>query len=74
MRIFCATWQFTDRHLKQTHCDIVAEVRPNELVIIGGNVGSAVEKQRIHTNDAGFIESTGGIDDFFAVIRIRTDL
>jgi hypothetical protein len=42
-----ATYENTDDGFKATHCDIVTEVRPNELTVIGGNVGNTVGKKTV---------------------------
>jgi peptidoglycan hydrolase-like protein with peptidoglycan-binding domain len=49
-----------------THCDIVTNVRPGELSVIGGNVDNSVSQKRVPIDPAGRIRSPS----HFAVIRI----
>lgn len=70
-----ATYDNIDDGFRATHCDIVTEVRPGGLTVIGGNVGNTVgKKTSVRTDAQGFISLTGKQKRFFAVIRIRTDL
>lgn len=47
----------------QTHCDIVTEVRDNEIVTIGGNVSDTVKITKVSTSN-GYINKSG----YFAII------
>jgi len=49
----------------KTHCDIVIEVRPGQLVTVGGNVRNSVSQTKVHTDANGFIQDPA----YFAVIR-----
>jgi hypothetical protein len=69
-----ATYDNIDDGFKASHCDIVTEVRPNELTVIGGNVGNTVGKTIVRTDNGGRVMLTGGQSNFFAILRIRTDL
>ena len=48
-----------------THCDIVTELRPGQLVTIGGNVSQSVKHTNVPINPDGFITKSG----YFAVLR-----
>lgn len=52
----------------KTHCDIVTEVKPGQLTVIGGNVSNSV-KARVVPTDSG-----GNISDprYFAVVAIQS--
>lgn len=49
-----------------THCDIVTEVRPGSLTVVGGNVNNSVARKTRRTDANGRIAEP----DYFAVIRI----
>ncbi|HSM56586.1 MAG TPA: DUF2272 domain-containing protein [Candidatus Sulfomarinibacteraceae bacterium] len=68
-----ATYENIDDGFKASHCDIVTEVRPGQLTVIGGNVGDTVGKKTVRTDNKGFIDRNGRQRRFFAVIRIRTE-
>jgi hypothetical protein len=63
---------------RETHGDIVVEVRANDVVVIGGNAGASsdtVARRNYPLDTSGFIQSTGGgNNDHFAIIRIVTDM
>jgi hypothetical protein len=42
----------------KSHCDIVVAVRPNEIDVIGGNVGNSVTLKTLRTNALGQIVDT----------------
>ena len=50
----------------KTHCDIVTEVRPSNLTLVGGNVNNSVARKTLRSNTNGRIAEP----DYFAVIRI----
>lgn len=43
-----------------SHTDLVVEVRPNEIDVIGGNVSDSVTKKTLRTDDRGFL-----VDDHY---------
>jgi hypothetical protein len=58
-----------------SHCDIVVEVDPGVLSVIGGNVGDAVTLKHVPVSDTGLLAAADGtpIDtryDWFVVIRV----
>ncbi len=70
----------------ESHTDIVVKLdRPNNRVItVGGNVGDRVARRIVTINQQGYVDinatwqiegtnSTGSQDQFFALIRVRTD-
>ena len=50
----------------KTHCDIVTEVQPGRIAIVGGNVSDSVKQRSLKTNADGRIAAPG----YFAVIRV----
>jgi hypothetical protein len=58
-----------DSEFRAAHCDIVTEVRPGELRVIGGNVGQTVGAKRIRTDPDGRLSLDRDQARFFAVIR-----
>jgi uncharacterized protein DUF2272/tail lysozyme len=58
-----------DPQTRATHCDIVVDVAPGRLRVIGGNVGQTVGEKRISTLPDGRLSLTGAQSRFFAVIR-----
>ena len=64
-----------ERQNRATHGDIVTEVRPGSLRVIGGNVDQAVEakdaKRSIRTLPDGRIALDGTQARYFAVVRCR---
>jgi hypothetical protein len=48
-----------------THCDVVTEVRPREVVSIGGNVSQSVARTIVPLDQGGRVSKSG----YFAVIR-----
>jgi hypothetical protein len=37
------------------HCDIIVDVQPHEILVIGGNVGNSVTKRPLGLSDSGFV-------------------
>jgi len=60
-----------DPKARATHCDIVTEVRPGSLRVIGGNVNQNVDAKPIRTLPDGRLALDGKQSRFFAVIRCR---
>ena len=60
-----------DSQSRATHCDIVTEVRPGSLRVIGGNVNQNVDAKTIRTLPDGRLELDGNQARFFAVLRCR---
>ena len=52
----------------KTHCDIVVDVQPKALSVIGGNVSNSVCRRTVHTDDQGRVTEP----HVFAVIRVGT--
>ena len=50
----------------KTHCDLVTEVRPGSLTVVGGNVNNSVARKTRRTDARGRITEP----NYFAVIRI----
>jgi peptidoglycan hydrolase-like protein with peptidoglycan-binding domain len=50
----------------KTHCDVVCEVRPGELITVGGNVSNSVTVTRVKTDGRGYISDP----NYFAVIHL----
>jgi peptidoglycan hydrolase-like protein with peptidoglycan-binding domain len=49
-----------------THCDIVTDVKPGSIAVIGGNVSQSVARKTVPTDSSGRIT----VRDYFAVIRV----
>ncbi len=60
-----ATYENIRRGMK-THCDIVTEVQPGQLITIGGNVSNSVSKTQVKTDTEGYV----GDPRYFAVIKL----
>ncbi len=60
-----------DPKSRATHCDIVTEVRPGALRVIGGNVHQNVDAKPIRTLPDGRLALDGKQARFFAVLRCR---
>jgi hypothetical protein len=54
---------------RATHCDIVVEVRPGRIQVIGGNVGQTVGEKPLRTLPDGRLILTGPQSAFFAIVR-----
>ena len=54
------------------HCDLVTEVRPGEVDIIGGNVGNSVTKRTLALDASGLLRaSTSGGETLFGLMKCR---
>jgi hypothetical protein len=54
------------------HCDLVIEVRPGEVDIIGGNVGDSVTKRTVALDANGFLRaSISGGETLFGLMKCR---
>jgi hypothetical protein len=60
-----ATYENIRRGMK-THCDIVIDVQPGQLITIGGNVKDSVSKTTVNTDTNGYITDPR----YFAVIKL----
>ncbi|MEV5961055.1 phage tail tip lysozyme [Kribbella sp. NPDC051952] len=56
----------------KTHCDVVTEVRPGQIRVIGGNVSQTVGEKLLRTRPDGKLDLSGNQSRFFAVIRCRS--
>lgn len=61
-----------DPQMRPTHCDVVTEVEPGRIRVIGGNVGQTVGEKWLRTLPNGRLDLTGTQSNFFAVIRCRS--
>lgn len=61
-----------ETQLRATHCDIVTEVRPGELRVIGGNLSQSVGAKKIRTQPNGFVSLDGPQARIFAILRCRS--
>ena len=52
----------------KTHCDIVVDVKPGTLTVVGGNVDNSVKTRTVHTDALGRVTERL----VFAVIRVGT--
>jgi hypothetical protein len=55
-----------------THCDVVTEVWPGRIRVIGGNVGQTVGAKELQTLPDGRLRLDGAQRRFFAVIQCRS--
>lgn len=62
-----------DGQFRASHCDVVVEVTPGRLGVIGGNVGDTVGRKLLRTGQDGRVLTDGGQRQYFAVLRVRTD-
>jgi len=54
------------------HCDVVVEVRADQVQIVGGNVGDSVTKRPLGLNDSGFLSPVNqGGENLFGIMRCR---
>ncbi len=60
-----------DPQRRPTHCDIVVEVQPGRVRVIGGNVGQTVGEKWLRTLPDGRLSLVGAQSRFFAVICCR---
>jgi hypothetical protein len=61
-----------DPQPRATHCDVVTEVRPGRIRVIGGNVGQTVGQKWLQTLPDGRLSVVGAQRQFFAVISCRS--
>jgi hypothetical protein len=54
--------------IRATHCDVVAEIRPDRIRVVGGNVGQTVGEKWLVTQPDGRLRLTGPQSRIFAVI------
>jgi hypothetical protein len=57
-----------DGQIRATHCDVVTEVEPGRIRVIGGNVDQSVTARWRRTGPDGRLDRTGDQTDFFAVL------
>jgi hypothetical protein len=55
----------------QTHCDVVVEMQPGRIRVIGGNVGQTVGEKWLRTLGDGRLSLVGAQSPLFAVICCR---
>ena len=60
-----------DPQTRATHCDVVVEVRPGRIRVIGGNVGQTVGEKWLRTLPDGRVSIVGAQSKLFAVISCR---
>ncbi|WP_370963789.1 phage tail tip lysozyme [Amycolatopsis sp. cg9] len=60
-----------DARYRATHCDVVTDVRPGRIRVVGGNVGQTVGEKSLTTRPDGKLDLTGAQSRFFAVITCR---
>lgn len=60
-----------DATRRPTHCDVVTEVRPGRIRVVGGNVSQTVGEKWLTTRPDGKLNLTGAQSRFFAVITCR---
>ncbi len=61
-----------DPQVRATHCDVVTEVRPGRIRVVGGNVSQAVGEKLLHTLPDGRLSVVGAQSQLFAVICCRS--
>ena len=60
------------RDLRNGHCDIVVDVKPNLITVIGGNVGDSVTRRPLALNASGFIiPASQASETLFALMQNR---
>ncbi|SFR29846.1 hypothetical protein SAMN04488564_12235 [Lentzea waywayandensis] len=60
-----------DNQRRATHCDVVVEVRPGRIRVIGGNVGQTVGEKWLRTRPDGRLDPSGTQSRIFAVVQCR---
>ncbi|WP_425148721.1 DUF2272 domain-containing protein [Deinococcus sp.] len=60
-----------DGHSRKSHCDVVVEVQPERLVVMGGNVGNTVGRKIIRTDPRGLLLLDGRQSQYYAVLALR---
>jgi peptidoglycan hydrolase-like protein with peptidoglycan-binding domain len=63
-----------DGQFRASHCDIVVAVGDQTITVIGGNVGNSVGQKTLRTDSRGFLLTDNRQSQYYAVLRIRTDL
>ena len=54
------------------HCDVIVEVNPTQIAVVGGNVGDSVTKRPLALGASGFVESTTqGGELLFGIMKCR---
>jgi hypothetical protein len=61
-----------DPQRRATHCDVVTEVRPGRIRVVGGNLGQTVGERWLRTLPDGRLRVAGSQRRIFAVIRCRS--
>jgi hypothetical protein len=61
-----------DPQVRATHCDVVTEVQPGRIRVVGGNVGQTVGEKLLHTLPDGRLSVVGAQSQLFAVICCRS--
>jgi len=65
-----ATYDTTGAYM--SHCDLVTEIKGDEAITIGGNVGNSVTKTIVPIDSKGFIDKSRdkkGYGGYFTVIK-----
>ncbi|MFC0618062.1 DUF2272 domain-containing protein [Deinococcus budaensis] len=62
-----------DGQFRASHGDVVVEVTPGRLGVIGGNVADTVGRKVVRTGADGRVLTDGAQRQYFAVLRLRTD-
>jgi peptidoglycan hydrolase-like protein with peptidoglycan-binding domain len=62
-----------DGHRWCTHGDIVIEVHPGEVRVLGGNADHSVDDAKIQTDSRGFVIPDQRKCRYFAIIKVRED-
>jgi len=60
-----------DGRTRATHCDVVTEVRPGQIRVIGGNVNQTVDARTLRTDADGKLSIDGAQSEYFAIIRCQ---
>jgi hypothetical protein len=62
-----------DGQFRASHCDLVVEVSPGRLGVIGGNVNNSVGRKVLRTGPDGRVLTDGGQRQYYGVLRVRSD-
>ncbi|GBF07821.1 hypothetical protein DAERI_180012 [Deinococcus aerius] len=62
-----------DGNFRASHCDVVVEVSPGRLGVIGGNVSNTVGRKVLRTGPDGRVLTDGGQRQYYGVLRVRAD-
>ena len=57
--------------MKSTHCDVVVDIEPHRLTVVGGNVSQRVGPKNLTIDEQDGIKLSGNQSDYFAIIRIQ---